>query len=145
MASITRSLLFGNFSSSGRITLVDFGLLVLRLGMGGTMAFSHGLDKLIHFDQYSAQFMDFLGLGMKVSLALAVFAEFFCSLAVILGLFTRLATLPLIITMLVAAFIALDGQPWDKKEMAVLYLIPWLTLFFAGPGRLSLDYRMSRR
>ena len=144
MASITRRLLFGNFQSSKHVSSVDFGLLILRLGIAGTMAFSHGLDKLVHFDQYAERFMDFMGLGVKVSLGLAVFAEFFCSLAIALGLFTRLAAIPLIVTMLVAAFIALDGQPFAKQELAIIYLICWLTILFTGPGKLSLDYRLSR-
>jgi putative oxidoreductase len=60
------------------------------------------------------------------------------------GLFTRLSVIPLIITMLVAAFVAHAGDPFSSKEPALLYLIPYLALLFSGPGKFSLDFYISR-
>lgn len=115
------------------------GLLLMRVALGAFMAFGHGWGKLASFSEKSATFPDPLGMGNPVSMALAIFAELFCSLAIVLGLATRLAAIPLIITMLVAAFVIHGDDPWRKKELALLYLIPFLTLVFTGPGRISLD------
>ena len=145
MKSFFRTLLFGSFPSSGHITVTDIGLLILRVGMGASMALNHGFGKLANFSQLSGSFADPMGVGTTASLGMTVFAEFFCSILVALGIFARLAAIPLIIAMSVAAFIVLGDEPWSKKELAIVYLIPWLTIFFAGPGKLSLDYRMSRR
>jgi putative oxidoreductase len=78
-------------------------MLLLRLVVGFLMI-NHGYDKLVHFGDYQTKFMNFLGMGQTVSLALVVFAEFFCSIFLILGLFTRLSAIPLIVVMCVALF-----------------------------------------
>tara|TARA_B100001093_G_scaffold175037_1_gene167815 strand:- start:10 stop:141 length:132 start_codon:yes stop_codon:yes gene_type:complete len=41
--------------------------------------------------------------------------------------------------MLVAFTIAHDGDPFSRKEKAFVYLIAFLTLYFTGPGKYSLD------
>lgn len=113
-------------------------MLVLRLGMGILMMM-HGYDKLVHFGDLQNKFMNFLGLGSMISLALVVFAEFFCSLFIILGLFTRPAAIPLIITMLVVIFKVNNGAVFIKAENAPLYLIGFLVLLLLGPGKISVD------
>lgn len=102
------------------------------------MAFSHGLPKLMRIGELSQSFPDPLGLGSTLSVGLAIFAELFCSLAVMLGIGTRLAAVPVIITMLVAAFIIHAADPWAKKELALLYAVIFTTLFFTGAGRFRL-------
>lgn len=116
----------------------DIGLLIFRLGVGGLMA-SHGWPKLMSFTERMDTFPDPIGLGSPTSLALATFAEFFCSIAVILGLWTRWAALPILTTMGVAAFIFHANDPWSAKELPVLFFISFLSLFFLGGGRFSLD------
>jgi putative oxidoreductase len=115
------------------------GLLIMRLGLGGMMLFGHGWSKLAHFSEKATMFPDPIGLGGATSLALVTFAEFFCALGIILGLATRLAAIPLVVNMLVAALIYHSGDPWPKKELALLYAVPFLTLLFAGGGKFSLD------
>lgn len=113
-------------------------MLVLRLGVGILMMV-HGYDKLVHFSEYQGKFMNFLGIGTTMSLALVVFAEFFCSLFLILGLFTRLASIPLIVTMCVALFKAHNADFTGDGEVATLYLTAYLVLLFVGPGKISVD------
>lgn len=125
-----------------RELFTDIGLLILRLGFGFFMLAGHGWGKLSNFAERADSFADPIGLGSTVSLALAVFAEFFCSIAIMVGFLTRLALTQLIITMLVAAFIVhlddpLFGRP--GKELALVYLTAYLTLFLAGAGRFSVD------
>lgn len=103
------------------------------------MLMNHGLDKLLHFSQKAGNFANPFGIGSTASLSLTIFAEFFCSVFIILGLFTRLACIPLIINMSVALFIAHKGDFFGQGELAGLFLIVFSTILFAGPGRVSLD------
>lgn len=113
-------------------------MLILRLG-AGILMMMHGYDKLIHFGELQHKFMNFLGIGSTMSLALVVFAEFFCSLFLILGLFTRLAAIPLVIATCVMVFKAHNGEVFGDGETAALYLTAYLVLLFVGPGRVSVD------
>ncbi len=113
-------------------------MLILRLGVGVLMM-NHGYQKLIHFSEYQAKFMNFLGMGSTMSLALVVFAEFFCSLFLILGLFTRLSAIPLVIATCVMVFKSHNGDVFGDGETAALYLTAYLVLLFVGPGRVSVD------
>ena len=127
------------FTTDLKDNLPDFGLLFLRMSIGLFLVFGHGWGKLLNFSTMSTQFPDPIGLGSTVSLVLVVFAEVFCGLAFALGLVTRFSALPLIIMMLVAAAVQHADDPWQKKEFALLYLIPFVTVFLSGPGKYSLD------
>jgi len=118
---------------------LDFGLLTLRVGAGGTMIWQHGWPKLSAFTENMDTFGDPIGLGPVISLGLIVFAETICAALVALGLWTRLSTLPLIIGMAVAAFIANGDKPFKSQELAVTYMVAFVAIFFAGSGRFSLD------
>ena len=121
----------------------NLAMLILRLGVGILMA-SHGYDKLIHFGTMENRFMNFLGLGPTISLSLVVFAEFFCSIFLILGLFTRFAAIPIIVVMCVALFKVHDGQLFSEGEKATIYLAGALTILLCGPGRISIDGIMGK-
>lgn len=128
-------------------TNIDLGLLILRVWFGLEMALAHGLPKLQKlFSDKNDQFFDFLGIGGMPSLSLAVFGEFICGILIAVGLFTRLATIPYMITMAVAAFIVHLNDGWGKMASPLMYLIPALVLFITGPGKHSLDeWRAQRR
>jgi putative oxidoreductase len=119
----------------------SLGLLALRLWIGLTMMLHHGLDKLTHFDKYSQHFVNFLGLGPNVSLCLTIFAEFFASALLALGLLTRFSAFVLTINMSVAFIMvhkmALSGPM--PGELAFIYLAIYVTLLLAGAGKFSLD------
>lgn len=101
---------------------------------------THGLGKLTKLlGPDPVAFADPFGIGMGPSLALAVFAEVVCSVLLIIGFFTRLATIPLLTTMAVAIFIIHAADEFGKKEMAVLYLLVYVTLLLAGAGKYSVD------
>jgi putative oxidoreductase len=119
----------------------NFALLVLRVWIGVEMMVVHGVDKLMNFSTAAQDFPDPLGVGHSASLALAVFAEVFASVLLVFGLFTRLGALVLIIDMTVAfVFVhkcALTGS--NSGELAFLYLLGYVVVFLAGPGRVSGD------
>lgn len=127
-------------NESIRQTLRPIGLLVLRVVAGATMIYGHGWGKFQKFISGDWSFADPIGLGEGVSLGLAAGAEFGAALLVVLGLATRVAVLPLVITMLVAALIVHAGDPFGDKELAIVYAAMFLSLFFTGPGRISLDH-----
>ncbi len=119
---------------------VDIGLLIMRLGFGLIMAFSHGLGKVQKlFAGGEIKWADPIGIGMGPSLFLTGTTEFFLSLSLALGFLTRVVSIPLAFTMWVAVFIVHGSDPFGKQEFALLYLIPYIALFFTGAGRYSLD------
>lgn len=116
----------------------NIAMLLLRVTTG-VLLMSHGYTKLVKFADMQHSFMNFMGLGSTISLSLIVFAEFFCSIFLILGLFTRLAVIPIIIGMLVVVFYAHDGQILGKGETGSLFLAASLVILLCGPGRASID------
>ncbi|MAT97873.1 MAG: hypothetical protein CL608_12075 [Anaerolineaceae bacterium] len=118
--------------------LTSFGLLVLRIGVG-CMMMVHGWQKIQGFEAMSENFADPIGLGPKMSLILAISAEFGCSILVILGLLTRLAVIPLGFTMCIALFVVHAEDPWATQEKAALFLLMYVTLLFTGAGSFSVD------
>jgi len=124
-------------------TLLDWMLLAVRIFIGVAML-THGFPKLMQLLSGNYEFISFFGIGQKFSLILAVLAEVLCSLFIILGLFTRFVSIPLIITMLVAVFVVHNNAPFEKQELALLYLFHYLLIFVTGPGNISID-RMTNR
>ncbi|MBO9571278.1 MAG: DoxX family protein [Chitinophagaceae bacterium] len=113
-------------------------LFILRVGAGVLLA-AHGYDKLIHFQQFSSKFINFMGIGQSASLSLAIFAEFFCSIFVILGLFTRIAAIPILINMAVAIGKAHNYDFFGDAEKPTLFFLIFLTILIVGPGKASVD------
>ena len=136
--------MFKQSSDSCKRSLIDIGLLIQRVLLSCFMLFGHGLGKLQNFSARVDPFPDPLGIGANLSLGLTVFAEFCCSIFLVLGLFTRLATIPLLIAMSVAVFIVHKADPFSSKEKALLYLIGYLVILLTGPGRFSLDKLLFR-
>lgn len=125
--------------------LQNIFLLLVRVAVSFAML-SHGFPKLqMLLEGGDIQFYNFLGLNSTISLTLAIFAEFVCSIFIILGLFTRWATFFLIFTMGFAAFIYHSGDPFDKKELSILYLCVYLLLFVFQAGKFSIDSMINKR
>jgi putative oxidoreductase len=123
------------FGGRGTFTkLGDFGLAVLRIGIGLLIALGHGGSKVYHGGTFGLppQFV-----GGVASLGFP-HPEFFawCS---------ALSELLLTFNMCVAAFgyqlhmpiVAGPGVP--SKELALLYLLPTFCILMVGAGRISVD------
>jgi putative oxidoreductase len=117
--------------------LVSFSLLVLRLWLGLSMFFLHGLDKLNHFSHYATMFPDPIGIGVKPGLALVTIAETLGALLLALGLLARFGALMLVIDLGVAFFLV--HKMSHEGELAFIYLAGYVTLLLAGPGKFSVD------
>lgn len=115
-----------------------WALALLRVGLGLGMLLGHGLPKLTHFSALAGKFADPLGLGAPLSLALIVFAEVLCAALVVLGVFTRLASLAVVFGMGVVVFVVQHGAVLGKGELAAVYGVGFLALAIGGGGNLSL-------
>ena len=117
---------------------LDAALLVLRIA-SGVLMLTHGVGKIALFGTEPIQFYDPIGLGAAASLTLAVFAEVFCAIFLILGIGTRFAAVTLLTTMLVAALIFHANDPFVKQELPLLYATCFLVLAITGAGKFSID------
>jgi len=121
-------------------------LAIIRI-IAGILILNHGI---VVFD--STAMNDMAGylkkdLGMPFPLLMAYLAkgvEFFGGLLFALGLLTRLVSIPLIITMIVAVFVAHHGQITGDGEHAFLYLLVFVGFFFIGSGNWSLDFLLKK-
>lgn len=119
--------------------LNSLGLLVVRLLAGGMML-THGIPKIGRLmGEGPVKFADPFGLGPEISLIMAIFSEVACAILIMIGFKTRVATIPLMITMLVAAFYAHWDDPFGKKELPLLYFAVFLLILIVGAGKYSLD------
>ena len=122
---------------------VSFLLLLIRLFFG-ILFFMHGLDKLTNFNELSLTYPSVLGFGSYTTLMVAIFCEFACSMFLLVGLMTRILLIPMILSMAVAFFDIHDGM-MPEGELSLIYLVIFLGLFIAGPGRYSVDYLIDTR
>jgi len=116
--------------------------LVARLTLGVTFA-GTGWGKLQHLDKVTAFFTD-LGLpAPQFQATLVGTTELVGGALLLAGFASRLASLPLLVTMVVAiltakrADIAGVSDLFGLLEWTYLVLLAWLAL--SGPGRFSLD------
>jgi len=132
----------GQDADSREESWADWGLLLARLGFGGSLILRHGIGKIPILLVSPVEFLDPVGLGPFVTLLLAIFAEVVCALGVVLGLFFRLSCVPLIVNFAVIVVVMHRLQvPYEKGELALLYLVAFVVLILTGPGRFSLDHR----
>jgi len=121
--------------------------LLVRLFVGYFFLES-GWGKIHSLDDFAERFAEWGIPAPAFNAALSGWTEFLGGLLIVLGLFTRLASIPLFINMLVATlagklkkvgglddFVELDGP---------LYALSFLWLFFSGPGWVSLDHLLGR-
>jgi putative oxidoreductase len=116
----------------------NIAMFFLRAG-AGAMLMMHGYDKVVHFSQYKKIFLDFLHLGPTLGLLLVIFAELVCGFFVLIGLFARLAVIPLVISMAVALFRAHHGDVFGDGEKDMIFLLSFVAILLVGPGKASID------
>lgn len=122
----------------------NFALLVQRVATGLLLLIGHGLEKISNFRALSASFPDPLRVGHRNSLILVILAELFCSMFLVLGLFTRIAAFIIFIDLAVIVFIHGNGQPLKTFELGAVYLASVFTIMIVGPGRVSVDGMMGK-
>lgn len=136
----------GLYASGTSVFNVDLTSLILRLTAGSFMIYGHGAGKFAKFFSDEAiEFIDPFGISATATLGLVIFAEVICAFLVILGLMTRYALIPLMLTMLYAVFIAHGEDPFRQKEMGLLYFFIFVAVMLLGPGKYSFDRMIRKR
>lgn len=119
-------------------------ILVLRILFGGLFTW-YGYQKLSMYDQIAPNFPNYMGIGPEGNFILVIFAELVCGFLVLIGLFTRLAIIPIFITMIVAFFVAHANDPFHVKQIAFVYMVLCIPIFFLGSGKYSLDHLLFKQ
>lgn len=143
------------FDCGTRDATASTALAVLRTATGLMILFGHGLPKLANFGALGAAWhvppvFPLSLMSPQVSLGATLLAEVVGGGLLVAGLLTRPAAFLLAFAMVIAAFdvngahVWVDTKPWlglnlPSKELALLYLIPAITLLFGGGGAWSLD------
>jgi len=123
---------------------VNFGLLILRLFAGLSIALAHGLHKWPPSEGFIERTAD-MGFPAPALFAwLAALSEFVGGLLIALGLATRPTALFAGITVGVAAFLRHAEDPYSGKEKALLFFFIFLFLFITGSGKYSFDRLINR-
>lgn len=127
------------FPTKPNTTKASLLLLAARV-IFGLLLMNHGIQKWSNFQELSTAFPDPIGIGSPLSLGMAIFAELVCSMGFIIGFLYRLAMLPMIATMGMAFFVIHGNDAFAVKELAFIYLVVFILMYIAGPGKFSIDY-----
>ncbi len=128
-----------NFRGKG----ISLLILIVR-AVFGVLFFTHGLDKMMNFNELIENYPSIFGFSGYTVLMVTIFCEFCCSLFLIAGLIVRIMTVPMILAMGVAFFDVHDAM-MPEGELALIYFLVFIVLFIFGPGRYSLDYLIDIR
>ncbi|QSW89367.1 DoxX family protein [Flavobacterium endoglycinae] len=116
----------------------DLGLLLVRISVGGLMLF-HGIAKLLHGISFLVENMGAFGYAVYIGEVLA-------PIAILLGFRTRIASVLLAITCIVAVAVAhaqdifsISDHGGYANELLMLYLFGAIALFFTGAGKYSVS------
>jgi putative oxidoreductase len=131
---------FQDVNDHRQAILQDVGLLLFRTGLSLSVFIAHGIPKISNILNGHWDFPDPAGLGPELGLILSAGAESVCTLLIALGILTRVSTIPLIFTMVVATWVINGGAPFIQQEKSFVYLLGWLLLLLAGPGRYTVVY-----
>ena len=128
----------------------SLALLALRLMLGWVFVYA-GSQKL--FGAFGSKitmegFANMLHLPVLPSIVwayLAAGSEFGCGVLIMLGLLTRLAAIPLIVTMLVAITTVTGSKGFAGYEFNLTLIAMAVALILTGAGLISLDALLFRR
>ena len=128
---------FDRVPASGTVPpSVAWGLLFMRVSAAVLLLCVHGLPKLLHWNVEVQRIEDPFGLGGSLTLGLAVFAEVLCPLLLILGIYARLACLPVLAVLAVAVAVVHPEWTLEQGQFAWLLIILYAGLALTGPGPL---------
>ena len=123
-------------------TDADVGILLLRITLGGLL-FLHGFHKVTHGIENQMQLLANKGIPEQLMYFVYV-SEVLAPVLIVLGVFVRLSTLSIVITMITILYVApfpilgLDEHGALNGELQFLYLLCPAALCFIGAGRYRL-------
>ncbi len=123
--------------------LIEFAPLPLRV-IAGVGFMIHGLPKILDIGKTQGSFMN---MGLPHDLAILIgLLEFIGGLAILLGVFTRIAAGLLAIQMIGAILLVKLSKGFiDGFELDLLYLAIMISLLITGPGFLSIEKSLLKR
>lgn len=123
----------------------DLGLLFLRVSSALLVIYLHGLPKIIHWHEQLQVIEDPLHFGQIFTLSSAIFAELICPLAIMAGIFTRLATLPLLFLLATAMLFVHADWSIEQGQFGWLLIIIFSAIALSGPGKYVLFAQTKER
>jgi len=134
---LLKTILFGG--ESGLSYTANAGLALLRIFTGVALAFAHGAGKIPPAEGLINRTAE-LGFPMPVFFAWAAgMSEFLGGIFLALGFLTRLSSFFIAFTMLVALVGVHGADPFNKQELAFMYLFVSLAFLLKGAGDWSVD------
>ena len=130
-------------AQSSTQVMANLGPLLIRLTVGAVFIGS-GFGKLDDLDKVTDFFTELGIVAPGLNATVVAYAELLGGMALTVGLATRLAALPLAMTMVVAILTALLPDVSSVFELVALsefaYLVMFVSLALTGPGRWSVDH-----
>lgn len=133
-------------------TYTNLARLFMRLFVG-IMLLQFGVRHLVNYNELALTFPSVWGMSSSTSLIMMILVEVVCSLLIMTGFLTRLATLPPIVAMFEAEYYILhDMVPnlpiygldsTDPGYLPIMFIGIFIYMLIAGPGKISLDYFIS--
>lgn len=139
------------FMYSTSYTYSNLSRLFIRLFVG-VMFLQFGIRQILIFDEVVKNFPMVFGMSSHATLVTMIVFELGCSIMIMLGFLTRIATVPAIVALLVAVYRLLPVIPLDLPVnlgvtqpvyLPIMFIGIFLYILLAGPGKISLDYLIS--
>jgi putative oxidoreductase len=135
--SLVKTILFGG--EAGLSYAANAGLALLRIFAGVSIAFAHGIGKVPPGEGLITGVTN-LGFPAPTLFAWAAgLSEFLGGIFLALGLLTRFAGFFISCVMLVAILGVHAADPYQRKELAFIYLFVALAFMIKGAGDWSVD------
>jgi putative oxidoreductase len=130
------------FKSQPNSKTVDISLLVFRVLISLSMINTHGMKKVLNFEETIQHIPDPLGVGGEISAVIAILANIVAPIFVIVGFTTRLATLIILSVTLMGFFVVHGSDPWAVRDIPLMYSLAYLLILFMGAGKYSIDHKI---
>lgn len=126
--------------------------LFMRLFVG-VMFLQFGIRQINHFETIATAFPEVFGMSSQCSLTVLITIELLCSLLIMVGFLTRLATVPSLVAMIIGEVYILEGLmptphilgsfTQQPGYIPIMFSGIFLFILLAGPGKISVDYVLS--
>lgn len=120
-------------------------LLLFRVAISVQLIVVHGLKKLgIGVDNIEIIPNPF-GFPAYINNIMAISANIVFPLFVIAGIFTRVATIPVLAVTLTGYFVVHRNDPMLVSDVPFMYSVSFLFILFSGAGKFSLDHLLYKK
>src|SRR5688572_7741804 len=122
------------------------GIAMIRIILGVFMIY-HGWEVFDpgKMNEYSKWLTDIKFPSPRLLAYLGKAIELISGILITVGLFTRLAIIPLAVTMAIICFGIGKGRIFMEDQHPFLFILLAFVFFFTGPGKWSLDYLLFER